>query len=107
MPLIRIEFDDAKVSTDEALTVSKALQKIVSEETGIKDVFVYTNTAQIKVQIAPIEAFVEMSAHKIDDLDTLFNKFKSRISAWREQINFPHRLNLTLIPMHWKFDTDI
>jgi predicted lipoprotein len=107
MPLIRIEFDDVKVSDSEALAASKAIRDIVSEETNIQDVFVYANTAKIKIQIAPIEVFIEMSDHKIDDVDILFDKFKNKISFWKKAVAFPHPINLTLIPMRWKVETGI
>ena len=66
MPVIRIDYDDEKLSKAEVLTLSKSVQKIVSEVTKIDDVFVYANSSQIKVKIAPIEIFIQMSAHKID-----------------------------------------
>jgi hypothetical protein len=70
-------------------------------------VFVYANKAQIKVKIAPIEIFVEMSAHKITDLDELFSEIKSNLSEWKKTNNFSHPINLTLIPMNWKIEIGI
>ncbi len=55
MPVIHLEYDDKKLSDKEVEMVSKAVRDIVSEVTKIDDVFVYANTAKIKVQIAPIE----------------------------------------------------
>lgn len=107
MPIIRIDFDDGMVSGDSVLAASQALRKIVSEETGIDDVPVYANAAHVKVHIAPVEVFVEMSASKIDDIETLFKKIKDRICSWRDQSGFQYRINLTLIPMNWKFETGI
>lgn len=107
MPMIKIEYDDSKLQKDQVLDISNAIQKIVVEETGIEDVFVYANTSQIKVKVAPIEIWVEMSAHKIDNLDDLFEKIKSRISDWKKETNFPQPINLTVTPMQWKFDTGI
>ncbi len=107
MPLIRLEFDDEVVPPDAVTSLSHAIRDIVIEQTGIADVFVYANSAQIKVQIAPIEIFVEMSAHKIDDLEDLFGRVKSQLSTWKGQCGFQHPINLTIIPMNWKFDTGI
>ena len=86
---------------------SWAVQKIVSVATGIEDVFVYANSAQIKVQIAPIEIFVEMSAHKIKDQDELFANMKAKISEWKQKNYFKQPVNLTLIPMQWKMEIGI
>ena len=107
MPLIKLEYDDAKVPDKEIEALSKAVRDIVSEVTGIADVFVYANTAKIKVQIAPIEIFVEMSAHKISNADELIAKIKEKISNWKKENNFQHPINLTLIPMNWKVEIDI
>ncbi len=80
MPLIKLEYDDAKVPDKDVETLSRAVRDIVSETTGIADVFVYANSAKIKVQIPPIEIFVEMSAHKIKDADELIAQIKNKLS---------------------------
>lgn len=107
MPLIRLEYDDAKVPDRDVEAVSKAVRDIVSEVTGIEDVFVYANTARIKVQIAPIEIFVEMTAKKIKDEDTLVREVKNKLSEWKASNNFMHPINLTLIPMNWRVEVGI
>jgi len=107
MPLVKLEFDDKKVPSAQIQKLSEAIQKIVSKVTGIEDVFVYANSAQIKVQIAPIEIFVEMSAHKIQDDDALIKEIKSQVSAWKTEEKFTYPINLTLIPMHWKVEIGI
>jgi 2C-methyl-D-erythritol 2,4-cyclodiphosphate synthase len=107
MPIIRIEYDDATLSHNDADTLSHALCAIITEVTGIKDVFVYCNTAQIKVQIAPIEVWVEMSAEKIQDTDALKNQMVNEVKKWKESSGFAHPINFTLIPMHWKVEIGI
>lgn len=105
--MIDIKYDDTKVSDDEVLELSKAAQEIVSKVTQIEDVFVYANSARVKVKIAPIEVFVQMSAHKVKDLESLTDEIKSKLSAWKNENNFKHSINLTLIPMQWKVEVDI
>ena len=107
MPVINIEYDDEKLGKDEILTLSKAIQKIVSETTKIEDVFVYANSAKIKVKIAPIEIFVQMSAHKIKDVDKLMSEIKSKLANWKKEKRFHHLINLTLTPMNWKIEIGI
>lgn len=107
MPVIRLDYDDEKLSKDDVLILSQAIQKIVSETTQIEDVFVYANSSQIKVKIAPIEIFVQMSAHKIKDLDSLVLEIKSKLSDWKKQNAFPHLINFTFIPMEWKIEIGI
>ncbi len=107
MPVIRVEYDDQKLQHDQVLEISEAIQKIVAEVTAIEDVFVYANSSQIKVKVAPIEIWVEMSAQKIENLDDLFKKIQDRLADWKEESDFPQPINLTIIPMQWKFETDI
>lgn len=107
MPVIRIDFDDNKVSDQEIRALSVAAQKIVSEITEIQDVFVYANSSQIKIKIAPIEIFVQMSAHKIKDIDILVAKLKSQLSQWKQEHGFSHPINLTFVPMEWKIEIGI
>lgn len=107
MPLIKIEFDNEKVIKDDIISLSEAIQKIVSEITSIEDVFVYGNSAEIQYMIAPIEIFIEMSAHKINDRKELVAKIKSKLLFWKQEVNFSHPINLTLIPMDWNIEIGI
>lgn len=107
MPIVKIQYDDVKVEKSDIQNLSNAIQKIVVETTGIEDVFVYGNSSEIKVKIAPIEIFIEMSAHKIKDEDALVKDIKERLSAWKKENNFLHPINLTLIPMNWKIEIGI
>jgi hypothetical protein len=107
MPMIKIQFDDAKVEKTDIENLSNAIQKIVSEATGIEDVFVYGNSSEIKIKIAPIEIFVEMSASKIKDLESLTMDIKEKLSNWKNGNNFSHPINLSVIPMNWKVEVGI
>ena len=107
MPLITIEYDNNEVLEPEIQELSQAIQKIVSSATDIKDVFVYTNTAHIKVSIAPIEIFVRMSANKIKNEDDLVGEIKVKLKEWKVSVDFKHPINLTLIPMNWRIEIGI
>jgi hypothetical protein len=102
-----MEFDDSKVSDAEAAQLAEAARLIIMEATGIQDVFVYGNSARIKVAIAPIEIFMRLTDHKIADEKALFDEIKSKLHDWKAEVNFPHPINFTLIPMHWQFAVDL
>lgn len=104
MPIIRIDFDDEVLGKDDIVALSKAIQKIIAEVTHIEDVFVYANSAQIKLNIAPIEIFVEMSAHIFADEDKMIWEIKQQISTWKNENRFSHPINLTIIPMKRKME---
>lgn len=107
MPTIRIDYDNEKVSEADMQRLSIAVRDIVSQVTQIEDVFVYANSSQIKVKVAPIELFVEISASKVPDLEDLFIRLRDPISKWRKENGFEPPINFTLKPMNWKFEIDI
>jgi hypothetical protein len=107
MPMINIEYDNDKVNEEKILSLSNAIQKIVSETTKIEDVFVYANASKIKVKIAPIEIFIQMSASKISNKDKLIQDIKSKLLQWKKKNSFTIPINLTLIPMDWKVEVGI
>ncbi len=107
MPVIRIDFDNEKVSEAEVKSLSEATRMIVLETTGTDDVMVYANSAQIKVNVHPIEIFVQMSAHKVKDLEELVATIKSRLAEWKQTNNFTHPINFTFMPMQWKIEIGI
>jgi hypothetical protein len=107
MPVIRIDYDNEKIGKKDVTELSKAIQKIVSSATHIEDVFVYANSSQIKIKIAPIEIFIQMSAHKIKDEDVLVKEIKSQLSRWKKKTSFKHPINMTFIPMKWKIEIGI
>lgn len=101
MPAIEICYDGSRVSESEANLLSQGIQKIVSQITGIEDVFVYADNPKIQVKAAPIEIFIKMSDYKISDEKELMEKIKIDLSGWKNEHHFHHLINLTLIPMHW------
>ena len=102
-----MDFDGKKVKKKDVLDLSKAVQKIVSDATKIEDVFVYANSSQITWKIAPIEIFIQMSEQKIKNQDKLVNEIKSRLSDWKKASNFPHKINMSFIPMKWQIEIGI
>lgn len=107
MPIIRVDFDGKQVQASQVEVVSEAVRSIISEVTHIEDVFVYGNDSQIKIKVAPIEIFVEMSDYKINNLDELMGQVKGRVVEWKVQNNFTIPINLTIIPMRWKVEVGI
>jgi hypothetical protein len=107
MPIINIDYDNNCVKDNEAILVSDVIRDIVSRATKIEDVPVYTNSAHIKVEIAPIEILIRMSANKIDSKENLIKMIKEELKEWKKKNKFKHKINLTLIPMDWKIEIGI
>ncbi|QQR50632.1 hypothetical protein IPF86_01805 [Candidatus Nomurabacteria bacterium] len=107
MPMINVEYDSNLVPEPDIQSLSEAIRDIVSNVTGIEDVFTYANSARIKIKIAPIEIFVRMTDKKIKDEDALVNDIKLKLKEWKVASNFQYPINLTLIPMNWKVEIGI
>ncbi len=107
MPIIRVDYDNEQISDSDIHAMCAAIREIVSDVTKIEDVFVYGNSSEIKMKVAPVEVFVEMSAHKIKNLDSLTAEFVSRIKEWKSENNFTTPINLSIIPMPWKIEIGI
>lgn len=102
MPIIRVDRDDEKLHKEDMIVLCNAIQKIVKEVTKIDDVFVYANSSQVKLYIAPIEIFIEMSKTKIENKSVLLDEITSKLSLWKSEHSFSHIINVTLIPMDWE-----
>ena len=107
MPMINVKYDDTKVGDGEIVKLSNALKSIVSECTNIPEVFVYADSPKIKIDVAPIEVFVEMSANKVPDKEVLFTDIKNKLIVWKKENNFNFPITMTLTPIDWKFEVGI
>ena len=105
--MINVKFDDSKINDQKITELSHALIKIVQDATGIPEVFVYADSPRIKIDVAPIEVFIEMSAHKVQDKEILFEKIRNGISAWKKESGFDYPVTVTLTPVDWKFEVGI
>lgn len=101
MPVVRVEYDSTLVSDVKAQTLCKAAQTAVIEATGIPETFVYGNASQITIDIAPVEIWVEVSAHKVADPAKTAKDIRAKLAAWKQAEGFEQPINFTLIPMDW------
>jgi len=107
MPMINIKYDSDKVKDEEIILLSKVVQKIVQDATKMPEVFVYADSPKIRINVAPIEIFVEMSASKVTDRDQLFQEIKTKLSEWKKECDFNNPINITLTPVVWSFEVNI
>lgn len=107
MPVITIEFDKSIVSETDMQKLVKASHEIVSGVTAIEDVPVYAHSAEYTAEIAPIEIFIRLSAHKVEDAGELTARLKEAYADWKKAQDFPHSINMTFIPMQWNIEIGI
>jgi hypothetical protein len=107
MPVIRIEYDPAVVTDFRARALCQAAKAAVVAATGIPETFVYGNASQIRVDVAPVEIWVEVSTSKVPDPAKTAADIRAKLSEWKQQDNFGAKINLTLIPMQWQLELEI
>jgi len=107
MPMINVKFDDSKISDEKIFELSNGLIKIVQEATKIPEVFVYADSPRIKIGVAPIEVFVEMSENKVPDKEKLFDDIKISLEKWKKETDFSYPITITLTPVNWKFEVGL
>lgn len=107
MPMIKIKYDDTKLDDGQIIALSKALKKIVIAATNIPETFVYADSPKIKIDVAPIEVFIEMSASKVPNKDELFSRIRDGIVQWKNESKFTHPITVTLTPVDWKFEVGV
>lgn len=107
MPIIRIDYDNQAVNEKDIEQLSHGIQKIISEKTEIKEVFVYVNQNELVLNVDPIEVFVEMSANIMEKRKDLMAQIKVDLKTWKDKNSFSTPINLTLIPMTWEIEIGI
>lgn len=107
MPVVRVDFDQEKVSAEEVKQFVKGLHEVISSTTNIEDVPVYANASQFSYAIAPVEVFIQLSDHKVNDASELTQILKENLIAWTQDNGFKHLINMTFIPMKWNIEIEI
>ncbi len=107
MPVIHIEYDANTVSDEEIEILCKGMHELTSRVTGIADVPVYANHSHITYAISPIEIFIRLSDHKINDADRLIADLKTALESWKKEKNYTPKINMSLISMNWKIEIGI
>lgn len=104
--MINIIYDSEKVSDEEANSLTHSIQKIVSEVMAVKDVFVYANKP-LFVLADPIELFIQVNKHEVDAPNELTEAIASRLTAWKEEIQFKPAININVHPVEWHYKIGI
>lgn len=99
--IIRIEYDNKTIAEEDAERLSIAIQQIVADASDIKGIFVYANSAHIKVNVAPIEIFIEVNGGKVANGSELADKIAGKITMWKQDAHFTYPINLTVTPATW------
>jgi hypothetical protein len=109
MPVIRVEYDPDKITTEQITRLATDVVEFTKEITGIPEVFAWVNAAQIRIGIDPVEIMIEISAHKVPDGDAtkLSKPIAAKLKQWKADNNFTLPINLTIIPMQWQLEIGI
>ncbi len=109
MPIIRIEYDPDKISAEQITHLALEVVSYTREVTGIPETYAWANASQIRIDIDPVDIFIELSAHKVPDGDAskLSKPIAAKIKQWKADHNFHHPINLTVTPVNWQLEIGI
>jgi hypothetical protein len=109
MPIIRIEYDPDKVSAAQITQLAKDVVRFTKETTGIPETYAWVNASQIRINIDPVDIFIELSAHKVPDGDPnqLSKPIAAKIKQWKQEHHFEPPINLTVTPVNWALEIGI
>ncbi|MGH7195819.1 MAG: hypothetical protein ACREGA_03510 [Candidatus Saccharimonadales bacterium] len=109
MPIIRVEYDPDKVTAEKITQLAKDVVEFTKEVTGIPEVYAWVNASQIRINIDPVDIFVELSDHKVPEGDAskLSKPIASKIKQWKTENNFTQPINLTITPVKWQLEIGI
>lgn len=99
--MINLYFDEQIVTPHEANRLLGTIQAIVKDVMNKQDVFALSVSPLQFLSSDPIELFVQVNALKITDVAELADGLSEEIKAWRSTNNFPHPINLNVIPVEW------
>jgi hypothetical protein len=105
--MVRIICDAEVVAAQEAKDLAEGLQKLIVQVIQEDDVFVYVEQPALIVAADPIEIFVQVNQQDVADPAELTERIASELAAWSEQTNFPHKVNLNVVPVNWHFKVGI
>lgn len=109
MPIIRIEYDPDKVTTEQITLLATDVVEYTKEVTGIPEVYAWANVSQIRINIDPVDIIIELSAHKVPNGDAgkLSKPIAAKIKQWKTDHNFTQPINLTVTPVNWQLEIGI
>lgn len=107
MPEINVKYDEKKVSQEEIQLFCENIYQITLNTKAFKEVFLYANSSQISINIAPIEVIISTGAHVMNKDKEIISKIKLGLQEFKEKTEFKHPINLTLIPMVWETEFNI
>lgn len=109
MPVIRIEYDSDKITAEQITRLATDVVEFTKKVTGIAEVYAWVNASQIRINIDPVDIFVEISAHKVPGSDpkNLSQPIAAKIRQWKQDNAFDYPINLTVTPVPWALEIGI
>lgn len=102
MPQINIEYDKNAVSLEEIKKVSAGIQKILSDLTPGKHVFVNAKSFDYSVNSDSLEILISLSEDIVEGRrDAYLESIVLAFKTWKVSEKFTVPTNIVLIPMDW------
>jgi len=111
MPIVRIEYEQQRISDETVRVVANAIQGFAAEATGYgpADISVFATANQITVNAAPIEIYVYASFPAVaeEDMEKMLEILSERVRALKIEHSIDIPFNLSVVKMAWKFQLEV
>ena len=104
MPTIQMLYDDSVISEKEIKELGLFLRELClnSKNLNVKASFAYAENPKIKVNLFPIEIYIKITRSKILNQGALLKEIENGLRHWKVSKEFPHPINILLMPMDWE-----
>ena len=93
---------------DQIERYARGIEKVVSETSKIEEhTPTYVRGNDFSINATPIEVFLQVSPKFITNEEELMLNLRYALSVWKEEFHINHPINLTLMPMTWRFELNI
>jgi hypothetical protein len=111
MPIVKIDYEKSRISTEEVKKVAEAIQKFTAQVTGYDnaDISVFAAENQITINAAPIEIYIyaNFPTATDTDLETMLKKLRELVIPFKQENNIDIPFNLSVAKMQWKFELEV
>jgi hypothetical protein len=111
MPIVRIDYEKEKLSSDQMRIVASKLQELAAQVTGYKpaDISVFASENQITVNAAPIEIYIyaDFPDESEEKMEAMLKEFADLVVPFKKEQGIDVPFNLSIAKMNWKFKLEV
>lgn len=111
MPIVRIDYEKTKLTTEEIKKVAETIQAFTAQVTGYdtSDISVFASENQITINAAPIEIYIyaNFPTATDTDLESMLKELRELVIPFKKAYGLDIPFNLSVAKMQWKFELEV